>query len=87
MELIVIASFELRFVLFMEDSPGWDATRASCFVNGYHDNRMNGGANFGRGIPRSDRGGRGSFRGTRGGGTFTQPMQSTSEHLTLSKNT
>ncbi|XP_062862076.1 DEAD-box helicase 3 X-linked a isoform X2 [Trichomycterus rosablanca] len=59
------------------DSPGWDATRANCFVNGYHDNRMNGGANFGRGIPRNDRSGRGSFRGTRGGGTFNPPMPNT----------
>ncbi|XP_047670757.1 DEAD-box helicase 3 X-linked a isoform X1 [Tachysurus fulvidraco] len=56
------------------DSPGWDGGRNNCFVNGYHDNRMNGAANFGRGPPRNDRSGRGSFRGNRGGGTFNQPM-------------
>ncbi|XP_060732329.1 DEAD-box helicase 3 X-linked a isoform X1 [Tachysurus vachellii] len=56
------------------DSPGWDGGRNNCFVNGYHDNRMNGAANFGRGPPRNDRTGRGSFRGNRGGGTFNQPM-------------
>ncbi|XP_060732333.1 DEAD-box helicase 3 X-linked a isoform X5 [Tachysurus vachellii] len=55
-------------------SPGWDGGRNNCFVNGYHDNRMNGAANFGRGPPRNDRTGRGSFRGNRGGGTFNQPM-------------
>ncbi|GAA6108258.1 DEAD-box helicase 3 X-linked a isoform X1 [Tachysurus ichikawai] len=56
------------------DTPGWDGGRNNCFVNGYHDNRMNGAANFGRGPPRNDRSGRGSFRGNRGGGTFNQPM-------------
>ncbi|XP_031442853.1 DEAD-box helicase 3 X-linked a isoform X2 [Clupea harengus] len=56
------------------DSPGWDGGRSNGFVNGYHDNRMNGDRNnFGRGPPRNDRGGRGGFRGNRGG-TFQQPM-------------
>ncbi|XP_063069735.1 DEAD-box helicase 3 X-linked a isoform X4 [Engraulis encrasicolus] len=55
------------------DSPGWDGGRTNGFVNGYHDNRMNGDRGFGRGPPRQDRGGRGSFRGNRGG-TFQQPM-------------
>uniref|UniRef100_A0A3B1K6Z7 RNA helicase n=1 Tax=Astyanax mexicanus TaxID=7994 RepID=A0A3B1K6Z7_ASTMX len=59
------------------DSPGWDAARSNGFVNGYHDTRMNGGANFGRGPPRNDRGGRGSFRGNRGSATFTQPIHNT----------
>ncbi|KAM9487294.1 DEAD-box helicase 3 X-linked a isoform 1-T1 [Clarias gariepinus] len=59
------------------DSPGWDAGRTNCFVNGFHDNRMNGAGNFNRGPPRNDRTGRGSFRGTRGGGTFNQPMHNT----------
>ncbi|XP_049341121.1 DEAD-box helicase 3 X-linked a isoform X6 [Astyanax mexicanus] len=58
-------------------SPGWDAARSNGFVNGYHDTRMNGGANFGRGPPRNDRGGRGSFRGNRGSATFTQPIHNT----------
>ncbi|XP_055071111.1 DEAD-box helicase 3 X-linked a isoform X10 [Misgurnus anguillicaudatus] len=56
------------------DSPGWDGGRSNGFVNGYHDGHINGAANFGRGPPRNDRGGRGSFRGTRNGGSFTQPM-------------
>ncbi|XP_048049928.1 DEAD-box helicase 3 X-linked a isoform X14 [Megalobrama amblycephala] len=55
-------------------SPGWDVGRSNGFVNGYHDGRMNGTANFGRGPPRNDRGGRGSFRGSRNGGSFNQPM-------------
>ncbi|KAK2904892.1 hypothetical protein Q8A67_006691 [Cirrhinus molitorella] len=55
-------------------SPGWDGGRSNGFVNGYHDGRMNGTANFGRGPPRNDRGGRGSFRGNRNGGSFNQPM-------------
>ncbi|XP_051762327.1 DEAD-box helicase 3 X-linked a isoform X1 [Ctenopharyngodon idella] len=55
-------------------SPGWDGGRSNGFVNGYHDGRMNGTANFGRGPPRNDRGGRGSFRGSRNGGSFNQPM-------------
>uniref|UniRef100_A0AAY4E2N8 RNA helicase n=1 Tax=Denticeps clupeoides TaxID=299321 RepID=A0AAY4E2N8_9TELE len=39
------------------DSPGWDGGRSNGFVNGYHDNRMNGDRNsFGRGLPRNDRG-------------------------------
>ncbi|XP_053482779.1 DEAD-box helicase 3 X-linked a isoform X2 [Ictalurus furcatus] len=59
------------------DSPGWDGGHNNCFVNGYHDNRMNGAGNFNRGPPRSDRGVRGSFRGNRGGGTFNQPMHNT----------
>ncbi|TRY97227.1 hypothetical protein DNTS_013717 [Danionella cerebrum] len=57
------------------DSPGWDGTRTNGFVNGYHDARLNGTANFARGSPRTDRGGRGGgFRGNRNGGTFTPPM-------------
>ncbi|XP_028847788.1 DEAD-box helicase 3 X-linked a isoform X8 [Denticeps clupeoides] len=57
-------------------SPGWDGGRSNGFVNGYHDNRMNGDRNsFGRGLPRNDRGGRGGFRGNRGG-SFTQPLHS-----------
>ncbi|XP_046700656.1 DEAD-box helicase 3 X-linked a isoform X4 [Silurus meridionalis] len=54
-------------------SPGWDGAPNNCFVNGFHDNRMNGAGNFTRGPSRSDRSGRGSFRGNRGG-TFSQPM-------------
>ncbi|XP_035460317.2 ATP-dependent RNA helicase DDX3X isoform X2 [Scophthalmus maximus] len=57
------------------DSPGWDGGRNNGFVNGYHDNRSNGGYG-GRGPPRNDRGGRGAYRGNRGGGSFTQPLQS-----------
>ncbi|XP_016350926.1 DEAD-box helicase 3 X-linked a isoform X8 [Sinocyclocheilus anshuiensis] len=56
------------------DSPGWDGGRSNGFVNGYHDGRVNGTANFGRGPPRNDRGGRGGFRGSRNGGPFNQPM-------------
>ncbi|XP_062288176.1 DEAD-box helicase 3 X-linked a isoform X6 [Scomber scombrus] len=37
------------------DSPGWDGGRSNGFVNGYHDNRTNGGFG-GRGPPRNDRG-------------------------------
>ncbi|XP_030613701.1 DEAD-box helicase 3 X-linked a isoform X7 [Archocentrus centrarchus] len=55
-------------------SPGWDAGRTNGFVNGYHDNRTNGGFG-GRGPPRTDRGGRGAYRGNRGGGSFNQPLQ------------
>ncbi|XP_037395471.1 DEAD-box helicase 3 X-linked a isoform X3 [Pygocentrus nattereri] len=58
-------------------SPGWDVGRSNGFVNGYHDSRMNGGGNFARGPPRNDRGGRDSFRGNRGGGTFNQPIHTT----------
>lgn len=43
-------------------------------MNGYNDNRTNGGFG-GRGPPRADRGGRGAYRGNRGGGSFNQPMQ------------
>ncbi|XP_029936682.1 DEAD-box helicase 3 X-linked a isoform X10 [Myripristis murdjan] len=56
------------------DSPGWDSGRSNGFVNGYHDNRMNGGFG-GRGPPRNDRGGRSGYRGNRGGGSFNQPLQ------------
>ncbi|XP_056088931.1 DEAD-box helicase 3 X-linked a isoform X1 [Rhinichthys klamathensis goyatoka] len=56
------------------DSPGWDCGHSNGFVNGYHDGRINGTANFARGLPRNDRGGRGSFRGSRNGGSFNQPM-------------
>ncbi|XP_065817943.1 DEAD-box helicase 3 X-linked a isoform X5 [Labrus bergylta] len=55
-------------------SPGWDGGRSNGFVNGYHDNRTNGGFG-GRGPPRNDRGGRGAYRGNRGGGSFMQPLQ------------
>ncbi|XP_026232831.1 DEAD-box helicase 3 X-linked a isoform X7 [Anabas testudineus] len=58
------------------DSPGWDGGRTNGFVNGYHDNRTNGGFG-GRGPPRNDRGGRGAYRGNRGGGSFNQPLQNT----------
>ncbi|XP_033979559.1 ATP-dependent RNA helicase DDX3X-like isoform X2 [Trematomus bernacchii] len=37
------------------DSPGWDGGRSNGYVNGYHDNRSNGGYG-GRGAPRDDRG-------------------------------
>ncbi|XP_026232825.1 DEAD-box helicase 3 X-linked a isoform X2 [Anabas testudineus] len=57
-------------------SPGWDGGRTNGFVNGYHDNRTNGGFG-GRGPPRNDRGGRGAYRGNRGGGSFNQPLQNT----------
>uniref|UniRef100_A0A8B9LC55 RNA helicase n=1 Tax=Astyanax mexicanus TaxID=7994 RepID=A0A8B9LC55_ASTMX len=46
----------LTLISSLKDSPGWDAARSNGFVNGYHDTRMNGGANFGRGPPRNDRG-------------------------------
>ncbi|KAM6945584.1 putative ATP-dependent RNA helicase an3 isoform 2-T2 [Aplochiton taeniatus] len=46
---------------------GWDGGRNNGFVNGYHDNRMNGGNGFGR-PPRMERGRGGGFRGNRGGG-------------------
>ncbi|XP_077088178.1 DEAD-box helicase 3 X-linked b isoform X2 [Siphateles boraxobius] len=51
------------------DSPGgWDNGRSNGFVNGFHDgSRMNGGNGFGRGPMRTDRGGRGGFRGKPGG--------------------
>ncbi|KAM9850511.1 DEAD-box helicase 3 X-linked a isoform 2-T2 [Aulostomus maculatus] len=55
-------------------SPGWDGGRSNGFVNGYHDNRTNGGYG-GRGPLRNDRGGRGAYRGNRGGGSFNQPLQ------------
>ncbi|XP_060944257.1 DEAD-box helicase 3 X-linked a isoform X7 [Limanda limanda] len=37
------------------DSPGWDGGRSNGFVNGFHDNRTNGGFG-GRGPPHNDRG-------------------------------
>ncbi|KAM9343511.1 DEAD-box helicase 3 X-linked a isoform 1-T1 [Pholidichthys leucotaenia] len=55
-------------------SPGWDTGRSNGFVNGYHDNRTNGGFG-GRGAPRNDRGGHDAYRGNRGGGSFNQPLQ------------
>ncbi|XP_014886181.1 DEAD-box helicase 3 X-linked a isoform X1 [Poecilia latipinna] len=58
------------------DSPGWDGGRTNGFVNGFHDNRTNGGFG-GRGPPRNDRGGRGAYRGNRGRGSFNQPLQNT----------
>ncbi|XP_053296454.1 DEAD-box helicase 3 X-linked a isoform X12 [Pleuronectes platessa] len=54
-------------------SPGWDGGRSNGYVNGFHDNRTNGGFG-GRGPPRIDRGGRGAYRGNRGGGSFNQPL-------------
>ena len=63
---------------------GWDGGR-NTFVNGYHDNRLNGANTFNRGPPRMERGrglsgGGGGYRGNRGGGTFNpispiNPMQ------------
>lgn len=70
---------------FLEDSPGWDVGRSNGFVNGYHDGRMNGTANFGRGPPRNDRGGRGNFRGNRNGGSFNQPMHNAGEFYKFCK--
>ncbi|XP_026232826.1 DEAD-box helicase 3 X-linked a isoform X3 [Anabas testudineus] len=64
-------------------SPGWDGGRTNGFVNGYHDNRTNGGFG-GRGPPRNDRGGRGAYRGNRGGGSFNQPLQNTGENRAAS---
>uniref|UniRef100_A0A8C2XKF7 RNA helicase n=1 Tax=Cyclopterus lumpus TaxID=8103 RepID=A0A8C2XKF7_CYCLU len=55
-------------------TPGWDGGRGNGFVNGYHDNRTNGGFG-GRGPPCNDNGGRGAYRGNRGGGPFNQPLQ------------
>uniref|UniRef100_A0A672SGD8 RNA helicase n=1 Tax=Sinocyclocheilus grahami TaxID=75366 RepID=A0A672SGD8_SINGR len=69
-----ISSHSLPVCPFLKDSSGWDGGRSNGFVNGYHDGRVNGTANFGRGPPRNDRGGRGGFRGSRNGGPFTQPM-------------
>lgn len=75
LELYVIYStFLTSLFVFYEDSSGWDGGRSNGFVNGYHDNRTNGGFG-GRGPPRADRGGRGAYRGNRGGGSFNQPMQ------------
>uniref|UniRef100_A0A8C2BIN5 RNA helicase n=1 Tax=Cyprinus carpio TaxID=7962 RepID=A0A8C2BIN5_CYPCA len=62
------------------NSPGWDGGRSNGFVNGYHDGHVNGTANFGRGPPRNDRGGRGGFRGNRNGGPFNQPMHNAGEN-------
>lgn len=64
----------ILFFFSLKDSPGWDGGRSNGFVNGYHDNRTNGGFG-GRGPPRNDRGGRSAYRGNRGGGSFNQPMQ------------
>lgn len=69
-----------------EDSPGWDGGRSNGFVNGYHDNRTNGGFG-GRGPPRNDRGGRGAYRGNRGGGTFNQPLQNAGGEILSSSKT
>ncbi len=41
--------------------------------------RMNGTANFVRGPPLNDRGGRGGFRGNRNTGSFNQPMHNAGE--------
>lgn len=64
----------LHFCLSFHKDAGWDGGRSNGFVNGYHDNRTNGGFG-GRGPPRNDRGGRGAYRGNRGGGPFNQPLQ------------
>lgn len=72
----------LCFFFLHEDSPGWDSGRSNGFVNGYHDNRANGGFG-GRGPPRNDRGGRGAYRGNRGGGTFNQPLQNAGGEILL----
>uniref|UniRef100_A0AAQ4RZX4 RNA helicase n=1 Tax=Gasterosteus aculeatus aculeatus TaxID=481459 RepID=A0AAQ4RZX4_GASAC len=64
----------LHFFLSFHKDAGWDGGRSNGFVNGYHDNRTNGGFG-GRGPPRNDRGGRGAYRGNRGGGPFNQPLQ------------
>uniref|UniRef100_A0A3Q0TA83 RNA helicase n=1 Tax=Amphilophus citrinellus TaxID=61819 RepID=A0A3Q0TA83_AMPCI len=70
-----LSAFPHKLISFFfspnKDSPGWDAGRTNGFVNGYHDNRTNGGFG-GRGPPRTDRGGRGAYRGNRGGGSFNQ---------------
>ena len=50
------------FSLFSKDSPGYDGGRSNGFVNGYHDNHMNGGFGGRGGPPRNDRG----FGGDRG---------------------
>uniref|UniRef100_A0A9J8CID0 RNA helicase n=1 Tax=Cyprinus carpio carpio TaxID=630221 RepID=A0A9J8CID0_CYPCA len=71
---------------FLKDSPGWDGGRSNGFVNGYHDGHVNGTANFGRGPPRNDRGGRGGFRGNRNGGPFNQPMHNAGESFTDYEN-
>lgn len=63
-------------MLQKNDSAGWDGGRTNGYVNGFHDNRANGGFG-GRGPPRNDRGGRGAYRGNRGGGSFNQPLQNT----------
>lgn len=72
--LVLNMLFSQVSFVFDEDSSGWDGGRINGFVNGYHDNRTNGGYG-GRGPPRNDRGGRGAYRGNRGGGSFNQPMQ------------
>ncbi|KAG7263903.1 hypothetical protein CRUP_021222 [Coryphaenoides rupestris] len=58
---------------------GWDGGR-NTFVNGYHDNRLNGANSFNRGPPRMERGrggvGGGGYRGNRGGAfNPINPMQ------------
>lgn len=70
--------------VFVKDSPGWDGGRSNGFINGYHDARINGTANFGRGLPRNDRGGRGGYRGNRNGGSFNQPMHNAGEIIVSS---
>lgn len=52
----------LNLFSFHKDTPGWDGGRSNGFVNAYHDNRSN------------DNGGRGAYRGNRGGGQFN-PLQ------------
>ncbi|XP_077584628.1 DEAD-box helicase 3 X-linked a isoform X2 [Stigmatopora nigra] len=49
------------------DSAGWDGGRSNGFVNGYHDNRTNGGFG-GRGPPRHDR--FGGYEQKDGGGNW-----------------
>lgn len=79
---LVIFSLYTFFFVF-EDSPGWDGGRTNGYVNGFHDNRTNGGFG-GRGPPRNDRGGRGAYPGNRGGGSFNQPLQNTGGEILLS---
>ncbi|XP_064413373.1 DEAD-box helicase 3 X-linked a isoform X3 [Latimeria chalumnae] len=66
------------------ESPSWDSGRGgNGYVNGYHDNRMNGydrdRSGFGGrgGAGRNDRGGRGGYR-SRGGSSFNQSQNSVS---------
>lgn len=75
-------SFSLGCFSCIQDAPGWDGGRTNGFVNGYHDNRANGGFG-GRGSSRNDRGGRCVHRGKRGGGSFNQPLQNAAGKIPL----